>query len=248
MADTKDSALTEASYPLTGAEIVKVVQGGNDRRVPAAKLAQQRNYFENIYGGVSLTSVINATAVSKRPYLIPINIPGQISQQRSIAFYGSRAAGTSVNMTGGLAWYSATDSTNLSRYASETFAISATTSSLWSGVRQYNIALTSISSVSLSAGNWWLAMYFAGSNDSTVVQQMALMGNIRGESAVAGSVFTGTNQTSATNATKQLYPFQGVHSTTQATNTPFPATIAQSDVTGGAGSGLAPTIYFQITP
>jgi hypothetical protein len=248
MAVSRLTDLTAATLPLSGAESAYIEQSGNARSATVNVFSPQASPFENVYGGIGITTVANATQISKRPYIVPAWIEGVVSAQRTIKQYMSRAAGTSLNMTAGYAWYSMANSTQLTRYASESFAVSMTTSALWSGVRELVFQPTAMSSNSLSAGMWWLAMYIAGSNDSTAVQQFNMYGANRGQSAVSGSIFSGTNASSATAATNQFFQFAGLHSATQATNTPFPATIAQSDVTGGAGSGISPTIYFQIIP
>ncbi len=203
-------------------------------------------YYENVYGANNVITVANATQFSKRPYIMPFSLGHNLSQMRSIKWYLSRSAGTSLNMTAGLAIYSASNSTKLNLFASETFAISHSTSALWSGVREVNIGLTSISSLSLSAGDWWLGMYFNGSADNTAVQQFGLFGVNRGISAVSGSIFTGTNNSSGTSASNLFAPFAGLYSATTATNVAFPSAIGQSDLTGGAGAGISPLIYFQI--
>lgn len=206
-------------------------------------------FFENIYGAQNLAVLGNITVSSKRPLLYPFWMEGSLSQLRSLGILISRSntsnSAQTLNITGGIAFYSATNSTQLSLYQSETYAVSITTTSLWSGVRELMIAPTNISSATYSGGLWWLGLYFNGSNDSTAVMNFSIFGLTKPTTPV-GSLFSGTNATSATNNTNQLFQFAGSYSTTEATNTPFPSTIAQSDVTGGGTSGQV--IYFRIIP
>lgn len=203
-----------------------------------------RNYFENI-PHAALSSIINATALSKTPFFTPFFMEGSMSGVRSFNFYASRGTGTSLNLTGGIAFYSLSNSTKLNMLSSESFAMSVTTSAAWSGLREYNIALSSLTNMALTNGQWYLGMYLNGSNDSSAVMNLLLMGATSNVSNLVGSVFAGTNSTGATNNTNQFFPMNGSFSSTLAANVQFPASVGQSDVSG-SGAANAPLIYFQL--
>lgn len=189
--------------------------------------AQSRSVYWNIDGeNLAPSMSITGASLTKRPILFPLWVDGQIDGCKTIEYWASRAAGTSLNMTHGFALYTMVNSTSLALYSSTTEAISLTTSAQYSGARIYQI--TGLSNLTLTAGPWIGALYFSGSNNSTVVANLQLYG-CASITSMAGYVFAGTNSTGATNSQSQVIPFWGVYSNTTAA---WPANINRTEIAG----------------
>lgn len=231
---------TSARTVIVGDQIANTVT--NKTLVDAEPFAIQ--YFNNI-DPEGITRLNAATSYSKRPIFVPFELRGQsMSQIRTIDLFLERTAGTSINLTGAIAFYSMNNSTQLGLISSESFAISVTTSADWSGLRMYELGMTSISNMDLTQGKYAFGLYLNGSNDSSAVMNLVFWG-ASASSNMAGLIFKGTNSSAATNQSKQAVPFAGSYSATLATNTPFPATVAKSQISG-AGTADAQLLYFQI--
>lgn len=235
---TRSAESTAARTVIVGDQIANTI---TNQTLTDAEPAPIRVYQNIPY--LNLTRLGVATKFSKRPFLVPFEMRASMSQMRSMELLFERSSGTSLNMTGGVAIYFRTNATQLSLMASESFNISLTTSAQYSGLRMFEISLTSMSTAQLSMGNYWLGVYLNGSNDSTAVMQLNLWG--QSNSPIVGYVSKGANNTGATNQTAHFYDFAGSYSNTLATNAMFPATINSTQISG-AGSADAPLLYFQI--
>lgn len=196
-----------------------------------------RSAFEIMAGDRLVTACpVTHASLSKRPILIPFWMDGENLSCKTVRLYGSRPAGTTLNMTMGVAFYSMANSTQISLATSTTHAYSLTASSLWGGIRVYDI--TGLSAFTLSEGRWILGLYVSGSNNSTAVMNLNFLG---GDvmPVVAGSVHPGSNSSGATNDTNHFFPFWGVYSNTTAA---FPGSIARTQVFG-ANSNVARDVY-----
>ena len=182
---------------------------------------------------------ITNASLSKRPFFFPIHLPFAINGLSTIDFMASRVLGTSLNMTYGFALYSLANATSMNLISSVTHSISCTTSAQFSGVRNY--WFTGLGAMSLTPGHYVGALYFSGSNNSTAVANLGLMGG-QSITALAGSVFPGANSTGATNATQNMFPFWGVYSNTTAA---FPAGVGRSQITGMGNATVNPLPYLQ---
>lgn len=200
-----------------------------------------RQYHE-IIDGERLTTVaaITGASYSKRPIFVPFWMDGEGLSVKTINFLGSRGTGTSLNMTYGVGFYSMVNSTQLTLVSSTTNAISCTTSAQWSGIRRYEI--TGLSALTLSEGRWIAALYFSGSNNSTAVANLLLVG---GESmlGVNGYVFPGTNSTGATSGSEHIVPFWGVYASTTAG---FPGSVHRSEISGQGSNNVNADVYMVI--
>jgi hypothetical protein len=192
-----------------------------------------RSAFE-IIDGERLTAACNPSGASfsKRPILVPFWMDGASMGLQSVRMMISRAAGTSLNMTMGLGFYSMNNSTQISLHASTTHAYSLTTSGQWSGVRR--LEFTGMGGSSLSEGRWVMGVLVSGSNNSTAVAQFNIMG---GDAfPLAGIIHPGTNSTAATASNSRWFPFWGVYSVTSAG---FPNAIGLSEVSGANANDCA---------
>lgn len=175
-------------------------------------------------------AAMSGASFSKRPIFVPLNIQGSNLSVKTIEFLASRLAGTSLNMTYGAAFYTYSNSTRIDLLSSTTHAISLTASSQFSGLRRYRV--TGLSNLVLSGGEYILALYVSGSNNSTVVANLNIFG-AQTHPVNAGFVFPGTNSTAVTATASHLFPFQGVYSNTTAA---FPASVALTQIAGQASN------------
>lgn len=182
---------------------------------------------ENLVPSITLTN----GSFTKRPIFFPMWVDGSV-RARTIEYWASRAAGTSLNMTHGIAFYTLVNSTSLGLYSSTTQGVSLTTSAQYSGARIYQI--TGLSNLTLTEGLWVGALYFSGSNNSTAVMNLQLYG-AQSITSIAGYVFEGTNSTGATNVGSQVVPFWGVFGSTTAG---FPAGINRTDIVGNGTNAV----------
>lgn len=216
---------------LVGGDYVTLSQSVNGQSATVTISAGQnlRSFYYNIDPGMVNAGVVSLTGASqsRRPIFWPLWVPGSI-QARSIEFWGSRPAGTSLNMTHGIAFYGVSNSTALTLVSSLTEAVSLTTSAQFSGVRVYQFV--GLSNLTLTPGRYVAAYLISGSNSSTAVANLVMMG-ANTVINVVGSVFSGTNTTAASNDTNFVVPFWGVLS---ATSDGFPGTVGASDILGGA--------------
>lgn len=185
-----------------------------------------RSVHELINGDL-ITAVISLTglSMSKRPIFFPFWLDGSISP-KTIEYWASRAGGTSLNMTHGIAFYTRVNSTSLALHSSATEGVSCTTSAQYSGARIYGF--TGLSNMTLTEGGWVGAYYISGSNNSTDAANLVMYGG-QSITSIAGYVFGGTNSTGATNTQSQVLPFWGVYSATTAA---FPANVNRTQIAG----------------
>lgn len=180
---------------------------------------------------------VSATQFTKRPIFQPFWLDGSNLSVNTVRLLISRAAGTSLNCTIGVAFYSMANSTSLALVSSTTNAYSITTSALWSGIRFLDI--TGLSDFTLSEGRWVPAFYFSASNNSSAVMQFSVFGADPAPNFV-GFLSAGTNATSATHASSGGFmPFWGVYSNTTAA---FPANVGKSDMSM-SGSAAMPEMW-----
>jgi hypothetical protein len=169
-----------------------------------------------------------------------MNVPYQLNGIKSVEYIASRTAGTSLNMTHGFGIYSFGNSTSLGLVASTTNGVSLTTSAQFSGLRGYQI--TGLDTVTLSPGLYVGALYFSGSNNSTEVANLQLLG-AQSFVALVGYVLNGTNSTAATASTNHMFPMNGVYS---ATSGGFPSNIGRTDIYGQGNATVNAVPYVQI--
>lgn len=180
---------------------------------------------------------VTATQFTKRPIFQPFWLDGSNLSVNTVRLLISRAAGTSLNCTIGVGFYSMANSTSLAMVSSTTNAYSLTTSALWSGIRFLDI--TGLSNLTLSEGRWVLAFYFSASNNSSAVMQFSVFGADPAPNFI-GFLSAGTNVSSATHATSGGFvPFWGVYSNTTAA---FPANVAKSEMSM-SGSAAMPEMW-----
>jgi len=208
---------------------------------PGGGAGIDRQYHEIMEGDL-LTHCCSITGASfsKRPILVPFWMDGSQLSCKSIQFWASRAGGTTLNMTAGIAFYSMANSTQLTLAASATQAYSMTTSALFSGVRRYEF--TQLSSFTLSEGRWIAAMYFSGSNNSTAVANLVIYGG-QTMFPVNGLVYAGSNSSGATSGSDHVVPWWGVYSNTTGA---FPNSIGRNQVSGQGSNNVNADIYMMI--
>lgn len=213
------------SFGLNGSTITASVAGVIDRQF------HEIIEGENLVGCASLTGA----SFSKRPIFVPFWLDGQSLSCKTVRYYASRPAGTTLNMSAHLGFYSMSNSTRIDLVSSTSHAYSLTASVDWSGIRVFEF--TGLSNLTLSEGRWIMGLYFSGSNNSTAVANLVLMGGAT--FAPAGSVLPGTNSTGATNTSNHLVPFWGVYSNTTGA---LPATVGRTEI-AGAGSDKQADVY-----
>jgi hypothetical protein len=198
-----------------------------------SRSSYERLEGETLVGACSITGA----SFSKRPIFLPCWLDAGGLSVQTVRLYGSRPAGTSLNMTAGLAFYSLSNATRIDLVSSTSMGISLTASSQFSGIRAYEFT-GGLSTFTLSQGHWVMGVLFSGSNNSTAVANLVLLGG-QTHPNVVGSVHAGTNSTGATVTSNHLVPFWGVYS---ATSGGFPSTVGRSQIAGQA-SNVAPEIY-----
>lgn len=178
----------------------------------------------------------NNATFSNRPFFIPFVLPAAISAVNSINIYVSRTAGTSALASLHAGIYTVANQTSMNLVSSTSFAVSMTTSSLFSSVRL--LEFTGLGALSLSAGQYVLGINasIAGTNSWAMMMMGVTQANI------VGVIHPGTNSSAATASDSHFLPFWGVFN---ATSSALPSAVGASSISGGATIN-SPNIYFAL--
>lgn len=203
---------------------------------PGGGAGVDRKYMELMDGARMTTcAILNNATYSNRVVFVPFVMKeGGSLSVNTVEMYLSRTGGTILLATMGVAFYTMANSTSMNLAFSTTHVFSLQSSVSWSGIRGYQF--TGMGANVLTAGEWVFGFY----NSAAASNSIGL--NVMGGDgfALAGYVFTGTDQTSATGSQSHLVNMWGVFNATTAA---FPAAVAKSSISGGMPSANSPDIY-----
>ena len=204
--------------------------------VNAGGAAATISAFDQYLVSTSAAAWNNAT-FSNRPIFMPFILPAAISAVNTINIVVSRSGGTSALASLHAGIYTIANATSMNLLASTSFAVSLTTSSLFSSLR--SLAFTGLGTLSLSPGHYVMGLEasFAAINS----WGMFAMG-IGSMPNIVGIIHAGTNSTAATSSNSHFMPFWGVFNDTSSA---LPSAVAASSISGG-GNVNSPKIYFAI--
>lgn len=203
---------------------------------PGGGAAIDRRFVE-IMDGARMTTcaLLNNATYSNRVIFVPFLMKeGASLSVNTVELFLSRTGGTILLATMGVAFYTVANSSSLNLSFSTTHVFSVRSSVSWSGIRGYQF--TGMGASQLSAGEWVLGFYnSAAASNSIGLNAMGGDGFV-----MAGYVFTGTDQTSASHSASHLVPFWGVWN---ATTAGFPSAVARSSISGGNAAANSPDLY-----
>lgn len=186
-------------------------------------------------GGIGTLPPLRGASLSVRPLIQPFIVVGGGLSAKTMQFMASRSGGTSLLVTIDMGIYTQVNATSIALLSNTTNGFSLTASTEFSANRMYLI--TGLSNLTLSAGRYWMGLLVSATG--TAVADLALLG-AGTVPTLAGSVFAGNDQTSATNVSGLLVPFAGVYS---ATSGALPTGIGAADMWGGSGSSQHAPYY-----